>query len=114
MKTDAQVGIFTRERDRFASCVFINHQTGTCKDSLLMRCDDRAIDGSRATEIIGIDDQTPGHENKGVSDDAIIRKESTSGGPIPRARDQKCLLCPIQTSLLVIENVESAHLELAQ
>src|ERR1700749_618847 len=57
MQTDAEFWILFREFDGFGTRSFIHHQAGAGQNAFAMRANNGFIDGARAAESIGIDDE---------------------------------------------------------
>ena len=57
MQADAELRVFFRQRDGFGAIGFIDHQACTGQNAFAVRTDDGFVDGARAPEIVGIDDE---------------------------------------------------------
>src|SRR5689334_11877441 len=66
MQTYSEPRIFASEPNRFGRGLLVHHQARRSQNALSISGDDGVIDGSRSSEIIGIDDQASDHEGVGV------------------------------------------------
>src|SRR5262245_57838011 len=57
MKAQPQSRILTGKFDGVLRSLAVDHQTGRREDAFPMRADDGLIDGMRAAEIVGVDDE---------------------------------------------------------
>ena len=59
MQPHAESRILLRQRHRFGAGRLVHHQAGGGENALAMGANDGLVDGTRAPEIVRIDDQPP-------------------------------------------------------
>ena len=64
MQTDAEGGVGFGELNCFFERGLIDHEAGRGQNPFLMSADDRLIDGTRAAEIVGVNDEAARAETK--------------------------------------------------
>jgi len=57
VEADSEPGIFSCESNGFIECGLIHHQAGSGENAFTMGANDGLIDGGRAAEVIGVDDE---------------------------------------------------------
>src|SRR5262245_58954687 len=79
VQTDRQLRIFVAQGHGLLDGMSRDHEAGACHDATPVRLDDTAVDPGRVPEIVGVDDEKPGHVTR-------LRVPSGVGLRLPRLR----------------------------